>query len=324
MKAIVCHQYGSPDVLELQDVDKPTVKDDDVLVRVHAASVNPLDWHSMTGKPYLLRIGALRRPKRPILGVDVAGQVEAVGKNVTQFQPGDDVFGAGYGAFAEYLCAPEDKLVLKPANLTFEQAAAVPVAGLSALQGLRDRGRIQSGQRVLINGASGGVGTFAVQIAKSFGTEVTGVCSTRNVGLVRSIGADHVVDYTQDNFTQSGQRYDLMLDTVGSRSLSECRRVLNPKAVYVSVGAKMGDWIGPLTHISKVLLASLFGSQKMAPMLARITKEHLVVLQGLLEAGKVTPVIGRRYELSEVPEALRHQGERHAQGKTVINVAGPG
>ena len=320
MKAIVCHKYGSPDVLELQDVDKPVVKDDDVLVRVHAASVNPFDWHTLTGTPYLLRLGALRKPKRTIPGVDAAGRVEAVGRSVTQFQPGDEVFGGTGGAFAEYVCVPEDRIVLKPANLTFEQAAAVPVAAFTALQALRDKGQIRPGHKVLINGASGGVGTFAVQIAKSFGAEVTGVCSTRNVDMVRSIGADRVIDYTQEDFIQPGQRYDLMLDAVGSRSLSECRRVLSPEAVYVSVGAQVGDWIGPLTHIFKVLLASLVGSQKMVPMLARQNKNDLVVLQGLLEAEKVTPVIDRRYELSEVPEALRYQGEGHAQGKTVINV----
>jgi len=318
MKAIVCHEYGSPDVLELRDVDKPVVNDDDVRVRVHAASVNPYDWHTLKGTPYLMRIGALRRPKRTIPGIDLAGRVEAVGKNVTQFQPGEEVFGGAGGAFAEYVCVPEDRIVLKPANLTFEQAAAVPVAGFTALQGLRDKGQIQPGHRVLINGASGGVGTFAVQIAKSFGAEVTGVCSTRNVDRIRSIGADQVIDYTQDDFTRSGQRYDLLLDMVGSRSLSECRRALSPRAVYVSVGASMGDWVGPLIHISKVLLASLFGSQKMVMMLARQSKKDLIVLQELLEAGKVTPVIDRRYELSEVPEALRYLGEGHAQGKIVI------
>ena len=321
MKAIVYHKYGSPEVLELQEIDKPVVKDDDVLVRVHAASVNPLDWHLLTGTPYIARIGAgLLKPKREIPGVDVAGRVELVGRNVQQFQPGDEVFGGSRGAYAEYVCVPEDRIVLKPANLTFEQAAAVPVAALTALQGLRDKGQIQLGQEVLINGASGGVGTFAVQIAKSFGAEVTGVCSTRNVDMVRSIGADQVVDYTQEDFTRLGQRYDLMLDAVGNRSLSECRRALSPAAVYVSVGAPVGDWIGPLTHVFKVLLASLVGSQKMVPMLARQTKKDLVTLQGLLEAEAVTPVIDRRYKLSEVPEALQYQGEGHAQGKTVITM----
>ncbi len=322
MKAIVYHKYGSPDVLELQEVDKPVVKDDEVLVRVHAASVNPADCALLTGTPYIVRIMGfgLLKPKNSVPGLDVAGRVEAVGRNVTQFQPGDEVFGQNSMAYAEYVCVPEDGIVLKPANLTFEQAAAVPLAAITALQGLRDKGQIQPGQRVLINGASGGVGTFAVQIAKSFGAEVTGVCSTRNVDMVRSIGADQVIDYTQEDFTQSGQRYDLMLDLVGNRSLSDCRRVLNPKGVYVSIGAQAGDWIGPLTHVSKVLLSSLVGSQKMVPLLAEQTKSDLVVLQELLEAGKVTPVIDRRYTLREVPEALRYQGEGHAQGKTVITV----
>ena len=320
MKAIVCLRYGPPEVLELRDVDQPAVKDDDVLIRVHAAAMNPLDWHTVTGKPYLLRMGALRRPKRAIQGVDVAGRVEAVGKNVTQFHAGDEVFGGAGGAFAEYVCVPENRIVPKPASLTFEQAAAVPVAGITALQALHDSGRIQPGHKALINGASGGVGTFAVQIAKSFGAEVTGVCSTRNVDRVRSIGADHVIDYNREDFTQGEKRYDVMLDAVGSRSLSSCRRVLNPKAVYVSVGAKMGDWIGPLTHISKVLLASLFGSQKMIPMLAKLNKKSLVVLCELLEAGKVIPVVDRTYKLNEAVEALRYQGEGHARGKLVIVV----
>ena len=321
MKAIVYRKYGPPDVLELQEVDKPVVKDDEVLVRVCAASVNPLDWHYMRGKPYLVRAQAgLLRPKRNTLGVDVAGMVEAVGKNVTQFQPGDEVFGGSSGSFAEYVCAGESSFVLKPANLTFEQAAAVPIAAITALQALRDKGQIQPGHRVLINGASGGVGTFAVQIAKSFGAEVTGVCSTRNVDMVRSIGADQVIDYTRDDFTQSGQRYDLMLDTVGNRSLSECRRALVTRGFYVSVGAPFGDWIGPLTHIFKILLVSLVVSQKMAPMLAKLGNKDLVFLKELIEAGKVTPIIDRRYKLSEAPEAIRYLEEGHAQGKIVITV----
>jgi len=322
MKAIVSHKYGSPDDLELQDIDKPVAEDDEVLVRVHAASVNPLDWHLMTGTPYIARIQAgLLRPKRIVPGVDVAGRVEAVGRNVSQFQPGDDVFGGSSGSFAEYVCVSEDGIVLKPDNLTFEQAAAVPIAAFTALQGLRDKGRIQPGHKVLINGASGGVGTFAVQIAKSFGAEVTAVCSTRNVDMVRSIGADHVSDYTQEDFTKTGLRYDLIFDAVGNRSLADCRRALNPKGVYVSVGAKrMGRWLGPLPRLVKALVVSLIGSQKMVPMLAHQNKEDLVVLQELLEAGKVSSVIDRRYGLREVPEALRYQGEGHAQGKTVITV----
>ncbi|MCH8971686.1 MAG: NAD(P)-dependent alcohol dehydrogenase [Acidobacteria bacterium] len=323
MKAVVQYKYGSPDVLEVQEVDKPVVKDNEVLVRVHAAAVGPHDWHFLRGTPYLVRmVAGPFKPRRKVLGRDVAGRVEAVGRNVSQFQAGDEVFGEiNFEAFAEYVSVPEDGIVRKPANLTFEQAAAVPVSAITALQGLRDKGQIQPGHEVLINGAAGGVGTFAVQIAKSFGAEVTGVCSTRNVDMVRSIGADQVIDYTQEDFTQSGQRYDLMLDTVGNRSLSDCRRVLNPKAVYVSVGAaQMGDWIGPLTHVFKVLLASAAGSQKMVPMLAKQTKKDLVALKDLLEAGEVTPVIDRTYPLSEVPEAIRYLEEGHAQGKIVITV----
>ena len=322
MKAIVYHEYGSPEVLELQELDKPVVKDDEVLVGVHAAAVGPHDWHFLRGTPYLVRIVAgLLKPRRTVLGRDVAGRVEAVGRNVTQFQPGDGVFGEiNFGGFAEYVSVSEDSLALKPANLTFEQAAAVSVSAITALQGLRDKGQIQPGHLVLINGAAGGVGTFAVQIAKSFGAEVTGVCSTRNVDMVRSIGADDVMDYTQEDFIQSAKRYDLILDMVGNRSLRDCRRVLSPKGVYVSVGAQMGDWIGPLTHVFKVFLASLFGGQKMVAWVAKQTQSDLAVLQKLLEAGKVTPVIDRTYPLSEVPEAIRYLEEGHARGKVVISL----
>lgn len=322
MKAIVHHEYGSPDVLELQEVTKPVVKDDDVLVRVRAASVNPLDWHFVRGTPYVVRVQTgLSRPKNHIPGVDVAGRVEAVGRNVTKFQPGDEVFGGSGGSFAEYVCVSERRIVLKPANVSFEQAAAVPIAGLTALQALRDKGQIQPGHKVLINGASGGVGTFAVQIANSFGAEVTGVCSTRNVDMVRSIRADSVIDYSHEVFTQSGERYDLILDMVGNRPMSEIRRILNPEGIYVSVGvAQMGNWIGPLTGVLKVLAASLIGSQKMVPMLAKQTNEDLVVLRELLEAGEMTPVIDRQYELSDVPQAIRYLEEGHAQGKVVITV----
>ena len=326
MKALVYERYGPPDVLELREVDKPVVGDDAVLVRVHATSVNPVDWHTMTGTPYLVRLeSGLRKPKREVLGVDFAGTVEAVGRNVQRFQPGDEVFGARDGAFAEYVCVREDRAVaLKPANVTFEQAAAVPVAALSALQGLRDKGQIQQGQKVLINGGSGGVGTFAVQIAKSFGAEVTGVCSTRNVDTVRSIGADHVIDYTQEDFTQGGHRYDLILDIAGNRSWSDYRRVLDEKATVVVVGGpKKGRWIGPLSQVVKLRLSSLGGSRRVvAPFLAKMNKEDLVVLQELLEAGTVTPVIDRQYELSELREALRYLGEGHAQGKVVVTVLG--
>ena len=325
MKAIVYEKYGSPDVLQLQEIDKPVVNDDDILVRVRAVGANPYDWHFMRGKPYMMRlISGLFKPKSYSMGIDLAGQVEAVGKNVTRFRPGDEVFGElpmMRSSFAEYVCVSEDSVELKPANLTFEQAAAVPMAGFTALQGLRDKGQIQPGHKVLINGASGGVGTFAVQIAKSFGAEVTGVCSTRNVDIVRSIGADQVIDYTQDDFTQSGQRYDLMFDNVGNRSLSDCRRVLSPRGVYVTVGAPVGgDWIGPQIWLFKVLLASLVGSRKMVSFLAKPNKEDLLVLKELLEAGKVTPVIDRHYKLSEVPEAIRYLEEGHAQGKVVITV----
>jgi NADPH:quinone reductase-like Zn-dependent oxidoreductase len=280
----------------------------------------------MTGTPYMVHLMAgLLKPKSEFLGVDFAGKVEAVGRDVTQFHPGDEVFGARAGAFADYVSVQEERgVVKKPAGITFEQAGAVAVAAISALQGLRDKGQIQSGQKVLINGASGGVGTFAVQIAKSFGAEVTGVCSTRNVEIVRSIGADHVIDYTQEDFTRSEQRYDLMLDVAGNRSWSDCKRVLAEKATLVVVGGpKTNRWIGPLSQALKLRLRSLGGSRRVvAPFLAKIKKEDLVVLQKLLEAGTVTPVIDRQYELSEAPEALRYLGEGHAQGKVVITVLG--
>lgn len=322
MKAIVQHEYGSPDVLELQEVEKPIVEDDDVLVRVQAASVNPFDWHMIRGMPYLVRTQAgMFKPKSAIPGADVAGRVEAVGGNVTQFQPGDEVFGENRRTYAEYTCVPEDRIALKPTNLTFEQAAAVPMAGVTALQGLRDSGQVQPGHNVLINGASGGVGTFAVQIAKSFGAEVTAVCSTRNVDMIRSIGADRVIDYTQEDFTQNGQRHDLIFDLVGNHSLSEFRRVLQPKGVYVLGGStQVGDWIGPLGMLFKPLLASLVGSQKMVPMLAKIRKEDLLVLKDLIETGQVTPVIDRRYELREVAAAISYLEDGHTQGKTVITM----
>ena len=322
MKAMVYDRYGSPDVLELRDVERPDVTDDGVLVRVQAASVNPVDWHMLTGAPYLVRMEAgLRKPKREGLGVDFAGTVEAVGGSITEFQPGDEVFGARNGALAEYVCVRK-AVAHKPENVTVEQAAAAPVAAISALQGLRDKGRIQAGQQVLINGASGGVGTFAVQIAKSFGAEVTGVCSTRNVEIARSIGADHVIDYTQEDFTRNGRRYDLVLDIAGNRSWSELERVLSKRAAVVVVGGpKTNRFVGPLGQALKLRLASLGGSRRVAaPFLAKMNKEDMAVLQNLLAEGKVTPVIDRRYELSEVPEALSYLGEGHAQGKIVINV----
>ena len=326
MKAVAYDRYGSPDVLEVREIARPVVTDDGVLVRIHAASVNPVDWHAMTGTPYLVRLSAgLRSPKSEVLGVDFAGTVEEVGSNVAQFQPGDEVFGARNGSFAEYVCVREERAVVhKPAGVTFEQAAAVPVAAISALQGLRDKGQIQPGQRVLINGASGGVGTFAVQLAKWFGAEVTGVCSTRNVDTVRSIGADHVIDYTEEDFTRSGHRYDLMLDIAGSRSWSDCKRVLAEKANLVVVGGPKGNrWIGPLSQALKLRLGAVGNSRRVvAPFLAKINKADLLVLQELLENGTVTPVIDRQYKLSQAPEALGYLGEGHARGKVVVTVPG--
>jgi NADPH:quinone reductase-like Zn-dependent oxidoreductase len=321
MKAIVYSAYGSSDVLKCEEIEKPTAGDDEVLIKVHAASVNPLDWRLMRGRPYILRIMfGLRKPKiRP--GRDVAGQVETVGSNVKQFKPGDAVFGVCKGAFAEYACAAESRLAIKPDNVTFEQAASVPVAAFTALQGLRDKGRIRPGQRVLINGASGGAGTFAVQIAKSDGTEVTGVCSTRNVGMVRSIGADHVVDYTQEDFTTLGQRYDLILDCVGNHSLLALRRVLSPRGTCVIVGApKKVSLIGVLALWTATWVWSRFGNRKYVMFIAKSSQEHLSTMRELMTAGKVTPVIDKRYGLSEVPEAVRYLEEGHARGKVVISL----
>lgn len=319
MKAIIHERYGRPDVLVLGDVDKPVVADDQALVRVHAASVNPTEWYGVTG-PYFGRPSSgLLKPKRKLVGADLAGRVEAVGGSVEEFQAGDEVFGTAAGAWAEYACAREARLVRKPPNLSFEEAAAVPIAGITALQALRDKGRVQPGQKVLINGASGGVGTFAVQLAKSFGAEVTGVCSTRNVELVRSLGADRVVDYTQEDFTRRGERHDLMLDIAGSRSLSEVRRVLTPEATIVLVGGRMTyRGLGPLPHLGRMLVTSIGRSQKVTLFVAQITKEDLDVLRELLEAGKVRPVIDRSYELSQAADALRYLGEGHARGKVVL------
>jgi NADPH:quinone reductase-like Zn-dependent oxidoreductase len=321
MKAIVYHKYGSADVLEIREIEKPALTDDGVLVRVHASSINRGDWYAMTGTPYIARVRlGLLKPKSQLLGVDFAGTVAAVGKDITQFQVGDEVFGGRTGALAEYVCV-RNAVTLKPGNVTFEQAAAVPVAALTALQALRDKGQLQPGQKILINGATGGVGTFAVQIAKAFGAEVTGVCSTRNVDLVRSIGADHVIDYMREDFTRSGGRYDLMLDVAGSRSWSECRRVLKPQANLIIVGAPKGNrLLGPLSHIIKVRLAALRSSQKVVFFIAQFNKPDMDVLAELLETGKVTPVIDRRYELSEIADAFRYMGEGHAQGKVVIEI----
>jgi NADPH:quinone reductase-like Zn-dependent oxidoreductase len=318
MKAIVHHEYGSPDVLELVDVDKPVPADNEVLVRIRASSVNPAEWHTMNGLLVGRPQSGLLKPKEPRLGADFAGVVEAVGANVTDFNPGDEVFGGRTGAFAEYVSV-RNAIAPKPSSATFEQAAAVPIAALTALQGLRDKGQLQPGQKVLINGASGGVGTFAVQIAKALGAEVTGVCSTRNVELVRSLGADQVVDYTREDFTRSGERYDLLLDIAGSRSWSEYKRVLKPEATFVIVGSqKTNRLLGPASHMVKVRLASLRASQKVVFFVAKLTRDDLHVMRELIEAGKVTPVVERTYPLSETADALRYLGEGHAQGKIVI------
>jgi NADPH:quinone reductase-like Zn-dependent oxidoreductase len=320
MKAIVYHNYGSPDVLRYEDVEKPTAGNDEVLIRVRAASVNPLDWRLMKGRPYVGRIVfGLRKPKITRPGVDVAGQVEAVGGNVTRFKPGDEVFGACRGAFAEHVCAPQSALAMKPSNVTFEEAACAPVAAFTALQGLRDKGRIQPGQKVLIHGAAGGVGTLAVQIAKSFGAEVTGVCSTRNVDMVRSLGADHVIDYTREDFTNNGRYYDLVFDLISDHSLLECRRVLNPRGIYIGAGiGTSGPVIGLLARGIGTLVLSRLGTQKFAIFVARRNEEDLNITRELMEAGKITPVIDRRYTLREVPEAIRYLAEGHARGKVVI------
>jgi NADPH:quinone reductase-like Zn-dependent oxidoreductase len=325
MKAIVYCDYGLAN-LKLEDVEKPTPTDDQVLVKVHAASVNPYDWHFVEGTPKIMRMMGvgLRKPKDTRLGVDFAGTVEGVGKNVTQFKPGDEVFGGKGGAFAEYVCRRADGAVaLKPANITFEQAASVNIAGITALQGLRDKGKVQPGQKVLINGASGGVGTFAVQIAKSFGADVTGVCSTRNVDLVRSLGADHVVDYTKEDFTKSEQRYDVILDNVTNRSLLECRRVLTPKGKYVMIGGGGPNdqgLIGPLANPIKAMLLSPFVSQEMGMMMADTSQKDLTILADMMQSGKVKPVIDRTYKLSEVPAAIAYLEEGHARGKVVITL----
>ncbi len=322
MKAIVYRCYGSPDVLEFADVEKPAPADNEVLVKVQAASVNPLDWHYMRGSPYIMRLGSgIGTPKDSRLGVDFAGTVESVGKNVTRFKPGDEVFGGRGGAFAEYVIVPEDRaIVLKPANVTFEQAASVPIAGLTALQALRDKGRLEPGQKVLINGASGGVGTFAVQIAKSLGAEVTGVCSTRNVEMVRSIGADHVIDYKKEDYTQSERKYDLIIDMVGNHSLTANRKALTPNGILVMVGGAKGNWMAPLMNPLKALFLSPFVEQELVMILAQFNQEDLASLGELMQAGEVTPVIDRRYRLSEVPAAIRYSEEGHARGKIVIDL----
>jgi NADPH:quinone reductase-like Zn-dependent oxidoreductase len=318
MKAIVHTQYGSPNVLQLKEVEKPTPSEGRVLVKIHAASANPLDWHEMRGAPFIARLqGGLRKPKDPRLGADIAGRVEAVGNGVTQFKPGDEVFGANAGGFAEYASFPEHRLAIKPANISFEQAAAVPVAAITALQGLRDKGKIQSGQEVLVNGASGGVGTFAVQIAKSFGTEVTGVCSSRNLDMVRSIGADRAIDYTKEDFTRNGQRYDIIYDAVGNRSVSDYKRALRPQGTCVIAGFSGLSRL--FEHAFLGPLRSTTGNKKVGLMgIAKINQKDLVFLKEHIEAGKVVPVIDRRYPLSETADAIRYLEEGHARGKVII------
>ena len=318
MKAVVRHRYGPPEVLELRDIDPPVVGDGDVLVRVRASSVNPADWHIMRGRPFFLRLAGygLRTPKHPVLGSDVAGVVEAVGKDVTGLRTGDEVFGWGRGTYAELAPASPDRLAAKPANLTFEQAAAVPLAAITALQGLRDIGKLQPGQTVLVIGASGGVGTFAVQIAKALGAEVTGVCSTRNVELVRSIGADRVIDYTREDVTRSAQRYDLIFQLAGTASPSRLRRALAPKGTLV---LSSGDGrLNGIDRIVKAVVTSPFVSQNLVTWVANEDGADLTTLKELIESGKVTPVIDRTYPLSETPEAIRYVEAGHTQGKIVV------
>jgi NADPH:quinone reductase-like Zn-dependent oxidoreductase len=323
MKAVVHRCYGPPAVLGYEDIEKPVPADNEVLVRVHAASVNPLDFHYLRGTPYLVRMDSgFGKPANPRLGVDFAGTVEAVGKDVRRFKPGDEVFGGKFGAFAEYVSVREDRAIAaKPANVSFEQAAAVPIAAITALQALRDKGRVQAGQQVLINGASGGVGTFAVQIAKSYGAKVTGVCSTGNVAMVQSIGADRVIDYTRDDYTRGTQRYDLIVDNVGNHSLSDNRRVLTPHGTLVIVGGSgKGNWLGPMTGALKAAVLSPFVSQKMGMMLAELSPKDLALLANLMQTGKLKSVIDRRYPLSDLPEAIAYLERGHARGKVVIDV----
>src|SRR5712675_611561 len=318
MQAIVSRCYGPPEVLRLEAIAKPVPKADELLVRVHAASVNPLDWHYMRGKPYLVRLEAgMGAPEVPRLGVDFAGTVEAVGSSVTRFKPGDEVFGGRTGAFAEYVTIRESRnVVLKPASVSFEQAAAIPIAAITALQALRDKGHLKPGQKVLVNGASGGVGTFAVQIAKACGAEVTGVCSTRNLALVQSLGADHVVDYTREDFTKGSERYDVILDNVPNHSLSECRRILTPKGKYVMIGGggpNEGRWTGPFGRVIHTLLLSPFISQQMGMMMADANHKDLTILADMMQAGTVKPIIDRTYPLSQIADAIRYLEQGHAR-----------
>jgi len=322
MKAVVYRCYGSTDVLRFEDIEKPTPADDQVLVRVVAAAVNPLDWHFMRGKPYFMRLmSGLGAPDNPGVGVDFAGTVEAVGSQVTRFKSGDEVFGGQTGAFAEYVVLGEDHaLALKPADVSFEQAASSPIAAITALQALRDVGKIEPGQTVLINGASGGVGTFAVQIAKVLGAEVTGVCSTRNVEMVRSIGADHVFDYTKESYTDSGEQFDLIIDMVGNHSLLANRRALKPDGTFIIVGGGNGDWLGPMMRPIKAMLLSPFVDQEFVMILAGMDRENLMSLGEFMQSGEVTPVIDSHFSLRELPAAIQHSEDGHARGKIIIDV----
>ncbi|MEK7426153.1 MAG: NAD(P)-dependent alcohol dehydrogenase [Actinomycetota bacterium] len=325
MKAIVNHSYGTPEVLELSEVDPPAIGDEQMLVRVHAAAVNPLDWHMLTGTPYLMRLTeGLRRPKRVARGVDMAGVVERVGADVTAFRTGDRVFGGARGAFAELVAVAAKDVVAVPEKLSFEEAAALPVAAVTALQGLRDQGGLRAGQSVLINGAAGGVGTYAVQIAKAMGADVTGVCSTGNVELVRSLGADRVIDYTVDDFTADGRRFDIFLDNIGNRSLADCRRVLAPTGVYVIVGApKKGKLLGPLKRVLAAKVRFVLSRRRAAWFIASETPDELRALVAMTEDGKLRSVIDRRYPLTDTAEAIAYQAQGHARGKVIISVVDP-
>jgi NADPH:quinone reductase-like Zn-dependent oxidoreductase len=325
MQAVVYHEYGGPEVMRLEAIDKLLPLDTQILVQVRAASANPLDWHYLRGTPYLMRLdGGVRKPHSPRIGTDFAGVVAAVGAKVSRFKPGDEVFGVANGSFGEYALAYERRIALKPAGLSFQQAAGIPIAAVTALQSLRDKGRLAAGQKVLVNGASGGVGTFAVQIAHVLGAEVTGVCSTRNIALVRGLGADHVIDYKQEDFTQGDARYDLIVDNVGIHALSDMRRVLKPQGILVLVGGggpDAGNWIGPLARPLKALFMSPFVDQEMSMLLADVNPEDLTYLAGLVESGRIKPVIDRTYALTEVPEAIRYLEGGRARGKVIIDVA---
>jgi NADPH:quinone reductase-like Zn-dependent oxidoreductase len=321
MKAIVYDRYGSPEVLRCEEIPLPSPGAGEVLLRIAAAALNPLDWHFMRGAPYGFRfMSGVSRPKERRLGMDVAGRVEAAGSGVSQFKPGDEIFGVCRGAFAEAVCTGATNLIPKPPNISFEQAAATPVAAFTAVQSLRGKGKIQPGQKLLVNGAAGGVGTLAIQIAKTLGAEVTGVCSTRNVELVRSLGADHVIDYAKEDFTRTGQRYDLMLDCIGNHSLPACRRVLTPHGVCLMVGAPTGRWIAPMGRFLRAGLLSRFSSRRLVPIMARWSQSDLQFVAGLMQSGKVTPVIDRCYGLGAVQEAMRYLETGHARGKVVIAV----